>query len=190
MKTCVIFAAIILPIFATAQSKSLTSTSKSSGVTRAIDVQSCHATIIDKFDGSVLAPRAENDFKFSGYSATINVNGRPRNFGFSIESYVNVEDVSAIANHYGAAYDNRQKKWMAYYADESDRKVLSPGTRVYQIRATNSEGFAVTVDDVTGDFRLRNRQLSYCLFREKKPCAVMAKSCSYPNPKQIYYLTP
>jgi len=74
-------------------------------------------------------------------------------------------------------YDREQKQWVRDLGRELRRwdlgGGLSPATvraideslRVYPLNNVNSQGFAYTVDDWTGDEAQRARLLSYCLLR-------------------------
>jgi hypothetical protein len=53
--------------------------------------------------------------------------------------------------------------------DEGTQQLLPLGAlRFYELTAKNSRGWAVAVDDISGDERFRQRKLSYCLIRELK----------------------
>lgn len=66
-------------------------------------------------------------------------------------------------------FDNALKPWT-----NGGSITLTPGQvrsivnsiHVYTVRALNSQGFAYTTDDWTGDERGRRRYLDYCLFRD------------------------
>lgn len=74
-------------------------------------------------------------------------------------------------------YDENQRQWVRYLGKELRRwdmgDGLDPATvlaldqsiRVYPLNNVNSQGFAYTADDWTGDEAKRSRRLSYCLFR-------------------------
>jgi hypothetical protein len=154
----------------TATAKDPTSIASGSNASKEVIVQSCHFSITDRFGGAILMPRAENDFRFAGYSATVTVNGRLNQFGFSIACGDNVTSINVIAARYGATYDANKKKWVAYFGDVSTRdgEILRPATRVGALNAVNGHGFYLTQDDTDGDPLRRTRSLTYCLFHETK----------------------
>ncbi|MFL9927672.1 hypothetical protein PQR62_25625, partial [Herbaspirillum lusitanum] len=55
-----------------------------------------------------------------------------------------------------------------FSGDERDKKLHSKGTKVYQLKALNSQGYVVTVDDINGDPKTRDREMYYCLIRPPK----------------------
>lgn len=104
----------------------------------------CRVRYIDKnISKSVLSRFAFNSICFD-----VNVNQRK-------------EDIS---NRYGGSYSENKKQWTAYYANDSDKKLLTPVTHIYPIYSGNSSGFARTTDEVVGDPDQRVRFFSYCLF--------------------------
>ncbi|WP_157378212.1 hypothetical protein [Burkholderia ubonensis] len=117
--------------------------------------------------GEVMYPREENDFKFAGYNEVVNSeNGR--HFGFSIGCSDRIEDKNEIAKEHGGSYDDKKKRWAAYYVDDRDRKLLAPVTRIYSLASLNGDGFVRVTDDIVGEPSQRTRALSYCLFHDNK----------------------
>lgn len=52
--------------------------------------------------------------------------------------------------------------------DRAFKKKLDQAVRIYEMKSVNAQGFAYTLDDVTGEESTRRRVLHYCLFRDKK----------------------
>ena len=49
-----------------------------------------------------------------------------------------------------------------------DRKILDKATRLFNIQAANSKGYAIYVDDTTGDEDKRERHMQFCLLHPPK----------------------
>jgi hypothetical protein len=148
-----------------------------------VTVQSCRFLITDRYHGSILMPRAENDFQFAGYSATITTDGKSRDFGFSIGCDSAIESSDAVANRHGGTYDIKRKKWVAYYDGAIDRQLLSQVTHIYPLKTANGTGFARTTDEITGDPNQRVRIFSYCIFHDAKALCVDGKVMKLADPK-------
>ena len=59
-------------------------------------------------------------------------------------------------------------KWRLNFDRDTQQSLPAGVLRFYELTAKNSRGWAVAVDDIIGDERLRQRRLSYCLIREPK----------------------
>ncbi|ACC75188.1 hypothetical protein PPMP20_01810 [Paraburkholderia phymatum] len=153
------------------------------GFPELVTVQSCQFRITDKYHGSILTPRAENDFKFAGYSTTITTDGKSRDFGFSIGCDSDIASTDAVANQHDGSYDAKTKKWVAHYDDASDRQLLSRVTHVYPLKTVNGSGFARTTDEITGDPNQRIRFFSYCIFHGAKALCGDGKDMKLSDPK-------
>lgn len=156
---------------------------------REIDVQSCKLLIKPSVHGEIMSPREENDFKFAGYSETLNSNGVKQRFGFSIGCVDGVTDKSEVAKEHGGYFEPEKKKWAAYYVDDQDKEQLASVTHIYAITAVNGNGFARTTDDVIGDPRQRARSLSYCLFSGTKAICGEGQVMNLPDPKANFLPT-
>lgn len=142
-----------------------------------IEVQTCKVSITPSARGEIMKPREENNYKFAGYSETLDSNGISQRFGFSIGCVDRIADRNEVAKEHGGYFDPEKKAWVAYYVDEQDKDSLAPATHIYAIHTSNASGFARTTDDVIGDPRQRARALSYCLFHDAK--AICGEGASY-----------
>jgi len=156
---------------------------------REIDVQSCKLLIKPSLRGEIMPPGEKNDFKFAGYSETLNSNGVKQRFGFSIGCIEGITDKSETAKNHGGYFDPEKKKWTAYYVDDQDKEQLSSVTHVYAITAVNGDGFARTTDDVVGDPRQRESSLSYCLFSGTKAICGEGRVMNLSDPKANFLPT-
>lgn len=147
-----------------------------------ISVQSCRFRIV-KYRGSIFRPRMENNFKFAGYSASITVDGKSRDFGFFIGCDTDITNVNTVANQHGGSYDVKAKKWIAYYEGARDKELLSPGTRIYPLKTVNGNGFARTTDEIIGDPNRRIRFFSYCIFHDTQALCGDGKVMKLSDPK-------
>ena len=86
------------------------------------------------------------------------------------------DDPDTKGGTYPIAYDEVKNKWgkdasnwekeARALANKDDQKALRElirVTNVFNVNATNSQGWAMTQDDTTGDERGRRRTLSFCL---------------------------
>ncbi|MGQ7940051.1 hypothetical protein [Paraburkholderia sp. D1E] len=137
-----------------------------------IEIQTCKISITPSARGEIMKPREENDYKFAGYSETLESNGIRQRFGFSIGCADRIADRNDVAKEHGGYFDPERKRWVAYYLDEQDKDSLAPATHIYAIHTSNASGFARTTDDVIGDPRHRARALSYCLFHDHDAKAI------------------
>jgi hypothetical protein len=79
-------------------------------------------------------------------------------------------------NNHGAKYVRLKKVWekdLDRWFDSTDlegdgRKILDKATRVVNIKAVNSKGFAQLTDDIIGNERGRRRNMNFCLFHPPK----------------------
>jgi len=181
----IVFALVLLITSPLAAGKDSTPTPSGTNVSSEMTVQSCHFKMADKFGGSILRPRAENDFKFAGYSATITSGSKSREFGFSLGCSDGVANANDIAAKNGATYDAKKKKWVAYFGDVSkeDADLLRPVTRVGPLDAVNGHGFYLTQDDTDGDLPRRTRSLTYCLFHDNKALCGHGQVMKLSDPK-------
>jgi hypothetical protein len=90
------------------------------------------------------------------------------------------------AQIYGASWDSSTKRWVPYYEDDSEKKLLSPVTRIYQSKAENSAGFIRTTDEINGEERLRVRSYKYCLFHADKAICGAGESMRLIQPAEDY----
>jgi len=58
--------------------------------------------------------------------------------------------------------------WMLRKSESSEQLLPLRALRFYELTAKNSRGWAVAVDDISGDERFRQRELFYCLVRSSK----------------------
>ena len=66
-----------------------------------------------------------------------------------------------------ATYDDSSKKWKINLSPH-DAEMFVNAHKTYQIKALNAQGWAVTINDVTGDEQWRQRHLHYCLIKDVK----------------------
>ncbi len=83
---------------------------------------------------------------------------------------VNLIDKSQeeIARQYGAVYDSNNKKWIPYFENRRDVKLLEAVTKVHKLDTVNGSGFYLIQDDRDGDPARRERYLSFCIFHDSK----------------------
>ena len=72
-----------------------------------------------------------------------------------------------IATKGWATYDDSSKKWKINLSPH-DAEMFVNAHKTYQIKALNAQGWAVTINDVTGDEQWRQRHLHYCLIKDAK----------------------
>ncbi|REG50418.1 hypothetical protein B0G80_6847 [Paraburkholderia sp. BL6669N2] len=102
--------------------------------------------------------------------------------GQANEGYADAQDKAQM---YGASWDST-KGWAPYYVDDSEKKLLSPVTRIYQLKSENSNGFIRTRDDINGEERLRVRSYKYCLFHDDKAICGAGQTMRLSKPAQDY----
>lgn len=76
-------------------------------------------------------------------------------------------DLEGISKLYGGCY-KKSLGWIAYYASDSDKALLSRVSSIYQIKNLDVSGFARTTDEVNGEFSKRTRLLDFCVFSGDK----------------------
>jgi hypothetical protein len=77
---------------------------------------------------------------------------------------------AASAGHVreGWAVPSSSGGWALRKSESSEQLLPLRALRFYELTAKNSRGWAVAVDDISGDERFRQRELSYCLIRDSK----------------------
>ncbi|MFL9927642.1 hypothetical protein PQR62_25450 [Herbaspirillum lusitanum] len=74
-----------------------------------------------------------------------------------------------LVNESWVKLNTRTGIWETHFSgNKRDRRLLEKKTKVYQIQAVNSQGYAVTVDDINGDPKTRDREMYFCLLRPPK----------------------
>lgn len=129
----------------------------------------CHVRLIDPYGGTAGT-------------------GMPFNGGYSKEPPPGTSSIEKLGlnwsciprdNNLGKGlavrFDEAQNRWVIYPEGRVDfgkergwEKTLRRATRLTNIRASNSSGFAVTEEDTTGDEKWRKRALNFCLIPEAK----------------------
>ncbi|MFL9927650.1 hypothetical protein PQR62_25515 [Herbaspirillum lusitanum] len=95
-------------------------------------------------------------------------------YPFKMDCYSSDEE---LVNESWAKLNNQTGIWEAYFSgSKRDHKLLDKVTKVYQIKAVNSQGYAITVDDINGDPKMRDRRMYFCLLRP--PIAVCGRARS------------
>jgi hypothetical protein len=103
--------------------------------------------------------------------------------GQASEGYAEAHD---RAQMYGASWDSATKGWVPYYEDDSEKELLSPVTRIYQLKSENAAGFIRTTDETNGEERLRVRSYKYCLFHADKAICGAGESMRLMRPAEDY----
>jgi hypothetical protein len=142
----------------------------------------CAISVINYFDGH-LASRMKMT---AGYwTDTPPVPSTLGDFGIRFKCRVGGQFDDA-AQTYGAQWDEEKRIWKPYDEDESDRELLYPVSRVYQLKTPNATGFLRTTDEVSGDEDKRVRFYSFCLFHEKAAICGKGQSMKLEEPKGNY----
>lgn len=142
----------------------------------------CAISVINYFHGH-LASRMKMT---AGYwTDTPPVQSTFDNFGIRFECRIG-QKFDDAAQIFGAQWDDKKKIWESYFEDDSDRKLLSPVSRVYQLKTPNASGFLRTTDDISGDEDKRVRSYSFCLFHGKAAVCGEGQSMKLEEPKGNY----
>ena len=98
--------------------------------------------------------------------------------GFNLDCYdkEDPDSESAPTDYTGAKYDKQKKIWTkdlnawfdSWQPTNEERKIADKATRVMNIQAINSKGFAQLTDDTIGDEIGRRRNMNFCLFHPPK----------------------
>ncbi len=138
-----------------------------------LEIQQCRMRLIDIYNGEILKPRIENDFKYGGYSATVKLSQSKNSyrFGFSLSCQSSDDPIvnSRLAqqNPKTGVWEKDLEKWFGKLTPE-ERRVLDKATRVFNLKAPNSSGYAFTEEATTGDEFGRERRMIFCLFHPPK----------------------
>lgn len=142
----------------------------------------CAISVIDYFDGH-LASRTKMT---AGYWTDVPpVQSTLGDFGIRFKCRIG-QQFDDAAQTYGAQWDEGKRIWKLYDEDESDRKLLSPVSRIYQLKSPNATGFLRTTDEISGDEDQRVRFYSFCLFHEKAAVCGEGQSMKLEEPKGNY----
>ncbi|MFL9927648.1 hypothetical protein PQR62_25505 [Herbaspirillum lusitanum] len=94
---------------------------------------------------------------------------------------------AATVNDGWAKFNSGKRLWEAYFSgNERNRELLSKGTKVYQLQAINSQGYVVTVDDINGDPKTRDREMYFCLVRPPKAICGQGRAMRLSKPKSDF----
>lgn len=142
----------------------------------------CAISVIDYFDGHL-----ESRMKMTaGYwTDTPPVQSTLGDFGIRFKCRIN-QQFDDAAQTYGARWDEVKRIWKLYDEDGSDRKLLPPVSRIYQLKSSNATGFLRTTDEISGDEDQRVRFYSFCLFHEKTAICGKGQSMKLEEPKGDY----
>ena len=142
----------------------------------------CAISVIDYFDGH-LASRMKMT---AGYWTDVPpVQSTLGDFGIRFKCRIG-QQFDDAAQTYGAQWDEGKRIWKLYNEDASDRKLLSPVSRIYQVKSPNAAGFLRTTDEISGDEDQRVRFYSFCLFHEKAAVCGEGQSMKLEEPKGNY----
>jgi hypothetical protein len=142
----------------------------------------CAISVIDYFDGH-LASRMKMT---AGYWTDVPpVQSTLGDFGIRFKCRIG-QQFDDAAQTYGAQWDGGGGIWKLYDEDASDRKLLSPVSRIYQLKSPNAAGFLRTTDEIRGDEDQRVRFYSFCLFHEKAAICGEGQSMKLDEPKGDY----
>jgi len=142
----------------------------------------CAISVVNYFDGH-LASRMKMT---AGYwTDTPPVQSTLGDFGIRFKCRIG-QQFDDAAQTYGAQWDEGKRVWKLHDEDASDRKLLLPGSRIYQLKSSNATGFLRTTDEVSGDEDQRVRFYSFCLFHEKTAVCGEGQSMKLEEPKGNY----
>jgi len=142
----------------------------------------CAISVINYFDGH-LASRTKMT---AGYwTDTPPVQSTLGDFGIRFKCQID-QQFDDAAQTYGARWDEGKRIWSLYDENESDRKLLLPVSRIYQLKSSNATGFLRTTDEVSGDEDQRVRFYSFCLFHERTAVCGEGQSMKLEEPKGSY----
>ncbi|PMS22161.1 hypothetical protein C0Z18_06575 [Trinickia dabaoshanensis] len=142
----------------------------------------CVISVVDYFDGH-LASRMKMT---AGYWTDVPpVQSTLGDFGIRFKCRIG-QQFDDAAQKYGAQWDEGGRIWKLYDEDASDRKLLRPVSKIYQLKSPNATGFLRTTDEISGDENQRVRFYSFCLFHEKAAVCGEGQSMKLKEPKGDY----